>query len=98
MTNISVINLKIYIVLYVASYCIFHFTGSCKQSINSTEYFVTYTMTPSYMQSTAALRCVKEYASIKPGSAVCGSDGEWIIEYPECEGMLYIPYSYIVKN
>ena len=45
-------------------------------------------MTPSYAQSTATLRCIEGYVAIEPGSAVCGSDGEWTIEYPECEGML----------
>ena len=44
-------------------------------------------MTPSYTQSTATLRCIKGYTSIEPGSAVCGDDGEWIIRYPECEGI-----------
>ena len=34
------------------------------------------------------MRCIKGYAAIEPGFAVCGSDGEWIIEYPECEGTL----------
>ena len=43
-------------------------------------------MTPSYMESTATLRCIEGYALIEPGSAVCGNDGEWIINYPECEG------------
>ena len=62
-------------------------TGFCEQYINSTEFVVTYNITPSYAQSTATLRCIKGYTAIKPGSAVCGSDGEWIIEYPECEGM-----------
>ena len=49
-------------------------------------------MTPSYSQSTATLRCIKGYVAIEPGSAVCGSDGEWIIDYPECEGILYNIY------
>ena len=62
--------------------------GFCEQSINSTDYIVTYSMTPSYAQSTATLRCIEGYVAIEPGSAVCGSDGEWTIEYPECEGML----------
>ena len=52
-------------------------------------------MTPSYSQSTATLRCIKGYVAIEPGFAVCGSDGEWIIEYPECEGILYNIYIYV---
>ena len=49
-------------------------------------------MTPSYSRITATLRCIKGYVAIEPGFAVCGSDGEWIIEYPECEGILYNIY------
>ena len=67
--------------------------GFCEHSINSTEYIVTYDMTPSYTQSTATLRCIKGYASVKPGSAVCGDDGEWIIEYPKCEGTYMKTYT-----
>ena len=71
------------------TYCIcseFILIGFCEQSINSTDYIVTYNSTPSYIQSTATLRCVKGYAAIEPGFAICDSDGEWIIEYPDCEG------------
>lgn len=67
-------------------------TGFCEQSINSTNYIITYNMTPSYTQSTATLRCIKGFGVIEPGSAVCGSDGEWIIDYPECEG-IFMSYS-----
>ena len=31
--------------------------------------------------------CIKGYLATEPGLAVCGNDGQWIIEYPECEGM-----------
>ena len=61
-------------------------TGYCEQSINDTNYVVTYNATPSYTQSTATLRCLKGYLAAEPGLAVCGNDGQWIIEYPECEG------------
>ena len=67
--------------------------GFCEQNINSTEFIVTYNGNDtalSYPQSTATLRCITGYTAIKPGFAVCGSDGEWIIEYPECEGMYII--------
>ena len=60
--------------------------GFCEQSISSTDYIVTYDRTPSYTESTATLRCIEGYVAVEPGSAVCGSDGQWIIEYPECEG------------
>ena len=76
-------------------YCLFkflklyqyNFIGFCEQSINSIDYIVTYDVTPSYTQSTATLRCIKGYVTIEPGSAVCGDDGEWIIQYPKCEGI-----------
>ena len=48
-------------------------------------------MTPSYTQSTATLRCIKGYVTIEPGSAVCGDNGEWIIQYPKCEGTYLKP-------
>ena len=74
-------------------YCMILFLiGFCEQSINSTDYIVTYNTIPSYTQSTATLRCIKGYAAIEPGLAICGSDGKWIIKYPECEGT----YSYIM--
>ena len=43
-------------------------------------------MTPSYAESRATLRCIKKLALLETGSAVCGSDGQWIIDYPNCEG------------
>ena len=42
-------------------------------------------MTPSYAQSTATVRCIG-YPAVENGSAICDSNGEWIIEYPKCEG------------
>ena len=60
--------------------------GFCEQSINSTDYIVTYNMAPSYTHSTASLRCNKGYVTVEAGYAVCGGDGQWIINSPECEG------------
>ena len=72
--------------------------GFCEQSISSTDYIVTYDKTPSYTRSTATLRCIEGYASIEPGSAICGDDGEWIISYPECEGISYVPTLYVFNR
>lgn len=72
---------------YIIDCLIAYLIGFCEQYIDATEFIVTYNATPSYTRSTATLKCIKGYAVIKPGSAVCGSDGEWIIEYPECVGM-----------
>ena len=69
----------------------FILTGFCEQSINNSNYIVSYNSTPSYTQSTATLRCIKGYAAVEPGLAVCDSDGQWIIEYPECEGTYIDP-------
>ena len=71
---------------FLTTYTILLLTGFCEQSIDSTNYIITYDMTPSYIRSTATLRCTKGYAAIEPGSAVCGRDGTWNIEYPECQG------------
>ena len=49
---------------------------------------LTYNATPSYTKSTANLRCITGYVEEKSGFAVCDSDGQWIIEYPECEGIM----------
>ena len=65
------------------------YLGFCEQSIDSTDFIVTYEMTPSYSQSTATLRCIT-YPAAETGSAVCDSNGKWIIEYPKCEGTFTI--------
>ena len=44
-------------------------------------------MTPSYTRSTATLRCYEGYVLARAGSAVCGSNGAWVIDYPDCIGM-----------
>ena len=46
-----------------------------------------YDSTPSYTYSTATLRCTEGYSLMRAGSAVCGSDGQWIIEDPDCRGI-----------
>ena len=61
--------------------------GFCNQNINTTgRYNVEYETTPSYTRSTATLRCNEGYALARAGSAVCGSNGQWIINYPDCRG------------
>ena len=66
------------------------YVGFCNQNIDtSSRYFtVEYDMTPSYTHTTATLRCIEGYSLLKAGSAVCSSNGEWIITYPECRGIL----------
>ena len=65
--------------------------GFCNQNINTTgKYFTAgYKSTPSYADSTATLRCIEGYAL---GSAMCGRDGQWIIQYPDCRGIIYTLY------
>ena len=46
-----------------------------------------YDSTPSYTYSTATMRCTEGYSLMRAGSAVCGSDGQWIIEDPDCRGI-----------
>ena len=55
-------------------------------------------MTPSYKQSTATLRCIKGYTATEPGYAVCSDDGEWIIQYPECEGRCLHGFRYCILH
>ena len=45
-------------------------------------------MASSVAVSTATLRCIEGYVLITAGSAVCGNDREWIIEDPDCRGIL----------
>ena len=65
-------------------------TDFCNQDIDATgKYFtVVYETTPSYTYTTATLRCIEGYVLMTPGSAVCDSDGQWIIEYPDCIGII----------
>ena len=73
-------------------------TGFCNQNINTTgKYFkAEYETTPSYADTIATLRCIEGYMLITPGSAVCGSDGQWIVEYPDCRGIIYTLYNCIL--
>ena len=92
----------------IVDYIILKFAliGFCEQSISNTDYIITYDTTPSYTHSTATLSCTKGYVAMEPGYAVCGSDGQWIIEYPECQGMYvcicthtcFLSFSMIVLN
>ena len=65
-------------------------TDFCNQNISTTgKYFtVEYETTPSYADSTATLRCIEGYTLMTAESAVCGRDGQWIIEYPDCRGII----------
>ena len=65
-------------------------TGFCDQNINSAgRYFTAEYETASINgPSTATLNCIEGYALMRAGSAVCDRDGEWIIEYPDCRGIL----------
>ena len=45
-------------------------------------------MASSTVSSTATLRCIEGYVLITAGLAFCGSDREWIIENPDCRGIL----------
>ena len=64
-------------------------TDFCSQNINTTgKYFTAeYEATPSNPGTTATLRCIEGYTLVTAGSAVCGSYGQWIIEYPDCRGI-----------
>ena len=64
--------------------------GFCNQNIDTTDKYFTagYKSTPSYADSTATLRCIEGYEIMTAGSAVCGRDGQWIIEYPDCRGII----------
>jgi len=66
--------------------------GFCAQNINTTGRYFTadYEATPSYTDTIANLRCIEGYDLVTPGSAVCGSNGEWIVEYPDCRGTCYV--------
>lgn len=74
--------------------------GFCNQNINTTDsrYTVEYETTPSYTRSTATLRCDEGYVLARAGSAVCDSNGQWIINYPDCRGtysmILFFTYAH----
>ena len=63
--------------------------------MTGSRYTVEYETTPSYTRSTATLRCNEGYVLARAGSAVCGSNGQWIIDYPDCRGMARYYFAYI---